>query len=101
QARHPVRLVRRPAGRPLPGRGGLDRGPAGVRLRPPPPAVLTMAAPPPRLSQASRAGLVGGLVLAAVVVALLVPFLGADPPYQLTYTNARATDEGLHIHHAR
>jgi 4-amino-4-deoxy-L-arabinose transferase-like glycosyltransferase len=60
-----------------------------------------MAAPPTRLSQASRAGLVGGLVLAAVVVALLVPFLGADPPHQLTYSNARATDEGFNLNNAR
>ena len=60
-----------------------------------------MAAPPTRLSRASRAGLVGGLVLAAVVVALLVPFLGADPPHQLTYSNARATDEGFNLNNAR
>ena len=60
-----------------------------------------MATPPTRLSQASRAGLVGGLVLAAVVVALLVPFLGADPPHQLTYSNARATDEGFNLNNAR
>ena len=60
-----------------------------------------MAAPPTRLSQASRAGLVGGLVLAAVVVALLVPFLGADPPPQLTYSNAWATDEGFNLNNAR
>jgi 4-amino-4-deoxy-L-arabinose transferase-like glycosyltransferase len=59
-----------------------------------------MAAPPIRLP-ASRAGLAGGLVLAAVVVALLAPFLGADPPHQLTSSNARATDEGLNLNNAR
>jgi 4-amino-4-deoxy-L-arabinose transferase-like glycosyltransferase len=60
-----------------------------------------VAAPPIRLPEASRAGLAGGLVLAVVVVALLVPFLGADPPHELTYSNARATDEGFNLNNAR
>jgi hypothetical protein len=56
---------------------------------------------PVRLLQAGRAGLAGGLVLAAMVVVLLVPFLGADPPHELTYSNARATDEGFNLNNAR
>src|SRR6266536_57841 len=48
-----------------------------------------------------RAGLVGGLVLAAVVLALLVPFAGADPPAGLTGSNATWTDEGFNLANAR
>ena len=51
-----------------------------------------MGAVASRLRGASGAGLAGGLVLAATVVALLVPFVGADPPRDLTYSNARVTD---------
>jgi 4-amino-4-deoxy-L-arabinose transferase-like glycosyltransferase len=58
-------------------------------------------APPARAPGAGRAGLAGGLVLAAVVLALLVPFLGADPPRELTYSNARTTDEGFNLNNAR
>ena len=60
-----------------------------------------MAATPIRLPRADRAGLAGGLLLAVVVVALLVPFLGADPPRELTYSNARTTDEGFNLNNAR
>jgi 4-amino-4-deoxy-L-arabinose transferase-like glycosyltransferase len=57
--------------------------------------------PPIRLPEAGRASLAGGLVLAAVVVALLAPFLGTDPPHQLSASNALATDEGLNLNNAR
>ena len=51
---------------------------------------------PPR-----RAGLAGGLVLAAVVLALLAPFASADPPAGLTGSNAPWTDEGFNLANAR
>jgi hypothetical protein len=54
-----------------------------------------------RLRGAGGAGLAGGLVLAALVVALLAPFVGADPPSELTYSNARDTDEGFNLNNAR
>jgi Dolichyl-phosphate-mannose-protein mannosyltransferase len=54
-----------------------------------------------RLRGANGAGLAGGLVLAALVVALLAPFVGADPPSDLTYSNARDTDEGFNLNNAR
>jgi hypothetical protein len=60
-----------------------------------------MGAVASRLRGASGGGLVGGLVLAAMVVALLVPFVGADPPVDLTYSNARDTDEGFNLNNAR
>jgi hypothetical protein len=60
-----------------------------------------MGAVASRLRGASGAGLAGGLVLAATVVALLVPFVGADPPVDLTYSNARVTDEGFNLNNAR
>jgi 4-amino-4-deoxy-L-arabinose transferase-like glycosyltransferase len=66
-----------------------------TRLRP------DLDAPPAHPPGARRAGLVGGLLLAAVVVALLVPFLGADPPRELTASNARLTDEGFNLNNAR
>jgi hypothetical protein len=44
---------------------------------------------------------VGGLLLGAIVVALLVPFLGADPSPGLTTSNARDTDEGFNLANAR
>jgi hypothetical protein len=50
---------------------------------------------------ARRAGLVGGLVLAAVVLALLAPFATADPPAGLTSSNAPWTDEGFNLANAR
>ena len=53
-----------------------------------------MGAVASRLRGPSGAGLAGGLVLAVLVVALLAPFLGADPPHDLTTSNARDTDEG-------
>jgi 4-amino-4-deoxy-L-arabinose transferase-like glycosyltransferase len=59
-----------------------------------------MGARPTRRLRAD-AGLVGGLLLAAVVVALLAPFVGADPPRDLTYSNARTTDEGFNLNNAR
>jgi 4-amino-4-deoxy-L-arabinose transferase-like glycosyltransferase len=59
------------------------------------------ATPATRPREARRAGLLGGLLLAAVVVALLAPFLGADPPRDLTYSNARDTDEGFNLANAR
>jgi 4-amino-4-deoxy-L-arabinose transferase-like glycosyltransferase len=66
-----------------------------TRLRP------DLDAPPTHPPGARRGGLVGGLLLAAVVVALLVPFLGADPPAELTASNARLTDEGFNLNNAR
>ncbi|HXP14379.1 MAG TPA: hypothetical protein VN907_03630, partial [Actinomycetes bacterium] len=60
-----------------------------------------MGAVASRLRGASGAGLAGGLVLAAMVVVLLVPFVGADPPRDLTYSNARVTDEGFNLNNAR
>jgi hypothetical protein len=60
-----------------------------------------MSAPRTPLEGARRGGLVGGLLLAAVVVALLAPFLGADPSPRLTTSNARDTDEGFNLANAR
>ncbi|HEX8930153.1 MAG TPA: hypothetical protein VGA45_14655, partial [Actinomycetota bacterium] len=50
---------------------------------------------------ARRAGLIGGLVLAAMVLALLAPFATADPPAGLTASNAPWTDEGFNLANAR
>jgi 4-amino-4-deoxy-L-arabinose transferase-like glycosyltransferase len=50
---------------------------------------------------ARRAGLLGGLVLAAVVLGLLTPFATADPPTRLTGSNAPWTDEGFNLANAR
>jgi hypothetical protein len=44
---------------------------------------------------------VAGLLLAAVVLWLLVPFAGADPPAGLTGSNAPWTDEGFNLAGAR
>jgi hypothetical protein len=60
-----------------------------------------MGAVASRLRGPSGAGLAGGLVLAVLVVALLAPFLGADPPHDLTTSNARDTDEGFNLNNAR
>ena len=60
-----------------------------------------MGAVTSRLRGPGGAGLAGGLVLAATVVALLAPFVGADPPRDLTYSNARVTDEGFNLNNAR
>jgi 4-amino-4-deoxy-L-arabinose transferase-like glycosyltransferase len=60
-----------------------------------------MSTPRSRGPVARRAGLVGGLVLAATVVGLLAPFLGADPSPRLTFSNARETDEGFNLANAR
>jgi 4-amino-4-deoxy-L-arabinose transferase-like glycosyltransferase len=54
-----------------------------------------------RLVGARRAGLAGGLLLAAIVVALLAPFLDADPSRHVTGSNARETDEGFNLANAR
>jgi 4-amino-4-deoxy-L-arabinose transferase-like glycosyltransferase len=55
-----------------------------------------------RLGGAGWAGLAGGLLLAAIMVALLAPFLNADPSRHLTYyDNARDTDEGFNLANAR
>jgi len=43
----------------------------------------------------------GGVVLALAVLALLVPFAGADPPGGLTASNAPWTDEGFNLANAR
>ena len=48
-----------------------------------------------------RHALVGGVVLAALVVAMLAPFLSADPPEGLTGSNAAWTDEGFNLASAR
>ncbi len=53
------------------------------------------------VEQDRRAGLVGGLVLAALVLALLAPFARADPPAGLTGSNAAWTDEGFNLANAR
>jgi 4-amino-4-deoxy-L-arabinose transferase-like glycosyltransferase len=42
-----------------------------------------------------------GLLLAGVVLWLLVPFAGADPPAGLTVSNAPWTDEGFNLANAR
>jgi hypothetical protein len=60
-----------------------------------------MSAPRTRVEGARRGGLVGGLLLGAIVVAMLVPFLGADPSPRLTTSNARDTDEGFNLANAR
>ena len=60
-----------------------------------------MNVPSTRGLGARRGGLVGGLLLGVVVVALLVPFLGADPSRQVTSSNARDTDEGFNLANAR
>jgi 4-amino-4-deoxy-L-arabinose transferase-like glycosyltransferase len=62
---------------------------------------LDMSAPAVRLEGARRGGLLGGLLLAAIVVALLAPFLGADPSRYVTTSNARDTDEGFNLANAR
>jgi 4-amino-4-deoxy-L-arabinose transferase-like glycosyltransferase len=56
---------------------------------------------PVRHAAARRAGLVGGLVLALLVLALLAPFATADPPAGLTGSNAAWTDEGFNLANAR
>jgi hypothetical protein len=48
-----------------------------------------------------RLALAGGVVLAALVLALLAPFAGADPPAGLTASNAPWTDEGFNLANAR
>jgi len=50
---------------------------------------------------ARRGGLIGGLVLAALVLGLLAPFASADPPSGLTGSNAPWTDEGFNLANAR
>jgi hypothetical protein len=60
-----------------------------------------MSAPRTRVEGARRGGLVGGLLLAATVVALLAPFLGADPSRYLTTSDARDSDEGFNLANAR
>src|SRR6266545_911499 len=45
--------------------------------------------------------LAASLVLAAAVLALLLPFAGADPPAGLTGSNAPFTDEGFNLANAR
>jgi 4-amino-4-deoxy-L-arabinose transferase-like glycosyltransferase len=52
-------------------------------------------------ARADRGALVGGVLLAALVVGLLVPFLTADPPRGLTGSNAAWTDEGFNLASAR
>ena len=42
-----------------------------------------------------------GLLLAAIVVWLLAPFAGVDPPGGLTASNAPWTDEGFNLANAR
>jgi hypothetical protein len=42
-----------------------------------------------------------GLLLAGVVLWLLAPFAGVDPPRQLTVSNAPWTDEGFNLANAR
>jgi 4-amino-4-deoxy-L-arabinose transferase-like glycosyltransferase len=44
---------------------------------------------------------VAGLLLAAIVLWLLVPFAGVDPPDGLTASNAPWTDEGFNLANAR
>jgi 4-amino-4-deoxy-L-arabinose transferase-like glycosyltransferase len=44
---------------------------------------------------------VAGLLLAAIVLWLLVPFAGVDPPAGLTASNAPWTDEGFNLANAR
>ena len=60
-----------------------------------------MSTQPIRLEGVRRVGLAGGLLLAVIVVALLAPFLDADPSTHLTYDNARETDEGFNLANAR
>ncbi|HZD75138.1 MAG TPA: glycosyltransferase family 39 protein, partial [Actinomycetota bacterium] len=50
---------------------------------------------------ARRVGLVGGLVLAVLVLVLLAPFARSDPPARLTGSNAAWTDEGFNLANAR
>jgi hypothetical protein len=45
--------------------------------------------------------LLAGLLLAGVVLWLLAPFAGADPPRRLTVSNAPWTDEGFNLANAR
>jgi hypothetical protein len=75
---------------------GPSGGAAGATVQCP-----GMSAPRTRAHGARRAGLVGGLLLAAVVVGLLAPFVGADPAPELTFSNARDTDEGFNLANAR
>ncbi|HEY2956695.1 MAG TPA: hypothetical protein VGM21_00585 [Actinomycetota bacterium] len=48
-----------------------------------------------------RGSLLAGLLLALAVLALLVPFVPADPPTGLTGSNAPFTDEGFNLANAR
>jgi hypothetical protein len=52
-------------------------------------------------ARTDRKALAGGVVLAALVIALLAPFLTADPPRGLTGSNAALTDEGFNLASAR
>jgi 4-amino-4-deoxy-L-arabinose transferase-like glycosyltransferase len=57
------------------------------------------------MSAATRPGgpgqVLAGLLLAGVVLWLLVPFAGVDPPAGLTVSNAPWTDEGFNLANAR
>jgi len=57
------------------------------------------------MSAATRPGgpgqVLAGLLLAGVVLWLLVPFAGVDPPERLTVSNAPWTDEGFNLANAR
>lgn len=58
--------------------------------------------PPPRARPPRPAPAWGGaLLLAAIVLALLIPFVAADPPDGLTQSNAPWTDEGFNLGNAR
>lgn len=48
-----------------------------------------------------RENLLAGLLLAVAVLGLLVPFAQADPPTELTGSNAPFTDEGFNLANAR
>ena len=47
------------------------------------------------------AQVLAGLLLAIIVLWLLVPFAGVDPPRGLTASNAPWTDEGFNLANAR
>ena len=73
-------------------------------------AIRRRARPARRVSAATRPGddgavtpgqVLAGLLLAALVLWLLAPFAGVDPPGGLTASNAPWTDEGFNLANAR
>jgi 4-amino-4-deoxy-L-arabinose transferase-like glycosyltransferase len=65
------------------------------------PAAAAPAAAPAAGRRAARGSRLAAAALALIVLALLLPFLRADPPAGLTVSNAVWTDEGFNLANAR